>query len=313
MKIALIAQDKDRKDQLQGLLQAHGLQVLEQQPGAEVHALAEVLLVDLPGLEESQFDELIQFSMIPVLFNEGEIRGGESWCEGLLDKLHLLLRHHSSMTPTEDDQIMMSNSPVKLVPEDAMMNTSAPSKVFVMLASLGGPQAIKRFLQQLPEYLPVAFILVQQVGEVLQSLMVEQMTRFSFLNIRMASGGQSLMANSLMMLPSRRLFTIDHTGVMDFSVPASDQSLDLNQAMVEVARCYGKDAGVIIFSGLEHDISEGCQQIHHSGGVVWAQDSVSCAMSRLPDEARSSGVVSFSGSPEALADQLVNYLKKPLI
>ena len=49
-----------------------------------------------------------------------------------------------------------------------------------------------------------------------------------------------------------------------------------------------------------------------SGCPVWAQSADTCAVSSQPDSTRETGCVSYSGSPEQLARQLVERLRREL-
>jgi chemosensory pili system protein ChpB (putative protein-glutamate methylesterase) len=44
------------------------------------------------------------------------------------------------------------------------------------------------------------------------------------------------------------------------------------------------------------------------GGQIWTQDAESCVISNMPDQVRNTGVSSYTGNPEQLADKLTEYL-----
>ncbi|KAB7628134.1 chemotaxis protein CheB, partial [Alkalilimnicola sp. S0819] len=84
----------------------------------------------------------------------------------------------------------------------------------------------------------------------------------------------------------------------------------IDSVMEEVARRYGANGGAIIFSGMGDDGARGCQAVAGAGGLVWAQDSASCAIDSMPSCARNTGVVAHSAPPEALARDLAAHLAK---
>jgi len=49
--------------------------------------------------------------------------------------------------------------------------------------------------------------------------------------------------------------------------------------------------------------------MHELGVEVWAQTTDTCANSSMPDSARATGCVTFSGSPRGLAEHLVEHAK----
>ena len=80
--------------------------------------------------------------------------------------------------------------------------------------------------------------------------------------------------------------------------------LSIDAVLMNVARRYGKRSGAIIFSGMGNDGTEGVRAMAAQGAEVWAQDAASCLVSSMPDQVRQTGLVSFSGTPEALAQRL---------
>jgi chemosensory pili system protein ChpB (putative protein-glutamate methylesterase) len=77
--------------------------------------------------------------------------------------------------------------------------------------------------------------------------------------------------------------------------------------MAVVAKTFGEKAGTIVFSGMGDDGAHGVEAIAEHHGIVWAQDIASCVVSSMPDHARKTGKVSFSASPEKLAEQLYTH------
>ena len=59
-----------------------------------------------------------------------------------------------------------------------------------------------------------------------------------------------------------------------------------------------------MFSGLGSGGAQGCGQFARQGGFVWVQSAASCVIAHLPEAARQSGNVDFSGTPEELAREL---------
>jgi two-component system chemotaxis response regulator CheB/chemosensory pili system protein ChpB (putative protein-glutamate methylesterase) len=53
------------------------------------------------------------------------------------------------------------------------------------------------------------------------------------------------------------------------------------------------------------DAVEGCKYLHARGGQIWVQDPNTCVISSMIDGAQAAGIVSFVGSPEALAQKVL--------
>ena len=78
--------------------------------------------------------------------------------------------------------------------------------------------------------------------------------------------------------------------------------------MTAVATRFGSKANAIVFSGMGNDGTAGCQAIAEHGGLVWAQTADTCVISSMSDSVRDTGIVTYSASPEDLANYLVEHL-----
>ncbi len=186
-------------------------------------------------------------------------------------------------------------------------------RVWVLGASLGGPQAVRAFLSRLPGEPPIAFILAQHIGEGFDQLLASQLDRETALHVVCARAGARLHHGDVLLAPLDQALRIDRDGCVALHPLAEPgiYSPSIDEVMHEVAQRYGANAGAIVFSGMGDDGIEGARAIAAEGGVVWAQDAASAVISSMPDHARRAGVVSLSGPPESLADQLMKTLAAP--
>jgi chemotaxis response regulator CheB len=192
-------------------------------------------------------------------------------------------------------------------PINAIAN-KPPLQVWVLGASMGGPKALAEFLSHLYPPLPVTFIIAQHLDSHNLPLFAHSLRRHTTLPITTASHGERISAGRVIVTPVDRHFSIcqNHTIQLgDYQQPPRYQpSIDL--VMQAVARRYTKHSGTIIFSGMGDDGTLGCRWLAQNHGTVWAQSPTSCIISSMPDSARSSGAVSYSGNPKQLARQLQN-------
>jgi len=183
-------------------------------------------------------------------------------------------------------------------------------RVWVLGASIGGPQAVKSFLSRLPENLPVCFILAQHIGVGFVNLLAEQLSRVTPLRVTAPEDNMVLEKGHVVVAPVEMRMNFSERGVisMEKITQRSIYSPSIDDVMTVVAKHYGVDANAIIFSGMGNDGTAGCHLIAQKGGMIWAQEADSCVISSMADSARNTGVVSMSGTPEELADNLVEYL-----
>lgn len=333
LRVALIADRDAQGRQLREFLEAHGVQVIldramgDYQPEQVGVDDVDALLVNLDeatGLELDRLEALIEKSAVPILFNEGVQPHAGGWDRKLIAKLRSLVDAHEGSRPrpmpaaaaagvttvagmATTDDVTVKPALRVVTPEGAAPDMPAVM-VWVLGASLGGPQALKLFLSHLPGDLPVGFIVAQHIGQPFVSLLAEQLDRITGLRVMPAEAGRSVRAREVILVPVDRRFVLTDAGAVNFG----DEPVRgpyrpcIDDVMEEVARCYREKAGAIVFSGLGEDGAFGAEAVSRAGGVVWAQTADSCVMSSMPDAVRRRGIVAYSGTPEELAGQVVD-------
>jgi len=180
--------------------------------------------------------------------------------------------------------------------------------VFVLGASIGGPEAVREFLGALPPRFPALFVLVQHMGEEFLELMSAQLARCVSLTVRTPTHGEIFGHGEIVIVTTRQRLQIDAEGVVTLSpLPertAYSPSIDL--VLRDVADQFGSKAGAIIFSGMAQDAIAGSTYLKARGGVVWTQDPNTCTISTMVDAVTQTGVVTFSGSPQELAAKMIS-------
>ncbi len=182
--------------------------------------------------------------------------------------------------------------------------------VWVLGASLGGPEVVKWFLEHLQHIPKACFILAQHIGDGFTELLASQLNRISNMKVISATSGTKIENGVVITVPVEDRLMIHPDGVIALA-PESRESLYkpcIDFVMQEVAERYGENSGAIIFSGMGDDGSIGCAAIKDYGGTIWAQNADTCAISSMPDCARATGTVSYTGNPEELGKKLIETL-----
>jgi two-component system chemotaxis response regulator CheB/chemosensory pili system protein ChpB (putative protein-glutamate methylesterase) len=180
-------------------------------------------------------------------------------------------------------------------------------RVFVLGASIGGPEAVRDFLTALPAGFPVLFVLAQHMGEEFLELMSAQLAKSVALTVRNPSHGERVSHGEILVVPTTHRMQVDAEGVITLAhLPEKSQySPSIDQVLHDIADAFGSKAGAIIFSGMAHDAIEGSQYLKSKGGTIWVQDPDTCVISSMVDGAREAGVVAFVGSPQQLAAKMI--------
>jgi len=187
----------------------------------------------------------------------------------------------------------------------------AARNVWVIGASIGGPQSVKRFLAAIQTRLPVAFVLAQHIGSNFVSLLAKQLDKVSGMEVIAATEGHLLKHNEVVIAPTSQRITLDKQGFIRLR-PLEAKSIytpSIDTVMTDISMRYGVHTSSIMFSGMGCDGVRGSQLIASRGGRVWAQDTDSCVISSMPDSTRRAGIVGFNGTPEELAAQLTDYFE----
>jgi two-component system chemotaxis response regulator CheB/chemosensory pili system protein ChpB (putative protein-glutamate methylesterase) len=193
---------------------------------------------------------------------------------------------------------------------DAVTDGAAIQRVWVLGASIGGPEAVREFAAALPAETPALFILAQHMGSDFVDLMTQQLAKATKLRVQSARAGLRVAHGEIVVVPLDARVQVAPDGTLEVE-PLTDAlpyNPSIDQVLRDVADRYGAAAGAIIFSGMANDAVDGARHLAERGGVVWVQDPSSCVISSMVDGARDAGLVSFSGTPAELARQfLVEY------
>lgn len=185
----------------------------------------------------------------------------------------------------------------------------AAENVWILGASLGGPQAVRQFLAAINADLPVCFVLAQHIGANHIDLLAEQLDRITPFRVMTGKSGHRLRHHEVVLAPADYLMSVTDDGYLAFTPAPADliYSPSIDNVMAAVSKRYGKKSGTIVFSGMGDDGAKGCVEVAKYGGIVWAQDVQSCVISSMPDQARKTKTVTYSANPQALAKHLQQY------
>jgi len=333
INVSIASESVQQRNQLQEALERNGLRITVNEPLSSDFIVkldscqSEVLIIDLDEnsiIDDALFDEVLENINIPIIFND--VAAMASLNSKALNKWHCRLTKKIIKVAGYSEQFEISNSNLDgsvcrapSIYESQEMSLSnihlshlkLAQNVWVLGASLGGPEAVKRFLNALDPEIDASFILAQHLGSNFVKLLAEQLTRTTPFKAMKPRVGHVLRHGEILVTPVSEHLVINPIGAvelrpLDEPAPYSP-SIDL--VIKDAANRFGDKSGVIIFSGMGNDGVTGIAAMQEIGAPVWAQAADSCVISSMPDEARDSGLVDFSGSPEELAQHLTEYLR----
>ena len=327
LRIGLITGQVEQERYLRNLLEGQGLSVVAGfTTGAidleAVHAArADALVILLDGEAEGAIDELellIEGVEVPLLFHEGALPRDQAWGGRLRSKMERLVRSEPKPPPAEpvlkpvaaETEPAAPAAPLQIVASQERRRTRAES-VWVLGASLGGPQAVRAFLAALEgKPPPVGLVLAQHIGNAFVPLLAEQLQRITAIPVAVACEGSPILTGQVTLVPVDRRFTLTEAGLIaltEEAVPGGYRP-SIDDVMEQVVGWYKHRTCGVIFSGMGDDGSRGGGAIVRAGGTVFAQSADSCVISSMPDAVRHSTTVSDSGPPEELARRMLKWI-----
>ncbi len=199
--------------------------------------------------------------------------------------------------------------PARAVADTKRAGTGRPGSVWVLGASLGGPQAVARFLSGIPPELDVAFVLVQRIGPQYVPILVKQLNNSCAFDVLPAADGHIIRSGDVIVAPVDQRVSLGEDGKVKLLPAAQAVGVSaLDHAMQAIARRYRAHAGAIVFSGMGDDGIKGCHAVLDHGGTVWTQDPDSCVIDSMPKHVRHACKIEISADPESLAAHLVEKL-----
>ena len=281
----------------------------------------ELWLVDLIQEDRwSEFlDDFVDRVPVPVLFSDGQAPPQNSplyprWERRLLSKL---LDYVARPRLEKLENLLVDKGPLAPLPvprEFQGAHSLIPERVWVLGASLGGPAAVKVFLDRLPKEIPVAFILAQHIDQGFLDTLAGVLCRDNSFECRVGYDGEQLAYGRVLIAPVEYEIKFTETGKLQSTGKPWEgpYSPSIDQTIQNAMQRYRERCGVILFSGMGNDGSIAGPQLAQLGGKVWAQDSDSCACSSQPDSVRQTGCTTFSGTPEKLALALVEQVRQDI-
>lgn len=282
----------------------------------------DVILVDLEQADDDDLDildALVAYSPVPMVFHDVSGRAeNAAWLKRLAEKLIQAAREAQQPKekpkpqPAPAAKAAPAPAPAPAPAKPPQKSTIRGLRCWVLGASFGGPEALKRFLTAMPEVpANTAFVIGQHIGDGFVEVLASQLNRATEFKVAPAVEGAQLEAGRIYVAPVRERLRIDPMGVIHLQPETQPRTYmpSIDAIMEEVAERFGPDCGAIIFSGMGDDGAKGCIAVARAGGIIWAQDRATCAIDSMPTCARNTGLVRHGGSPEQMAVDLVALLK----
>ncbi|MBD0374951.1 MAG: hypothetical protein ICV51_04900 [Flavisolibacter sp.] len=178
-------------------------------------------------------------------------------------------------------------------------------------ASAGGLEAIHEFFDHMPDTGNMAFIIIQHLSPDYKSLLVELVAKHTSMQVQEAQHGTVLEKNCIYVIPNNKLLTIVN-GHLQLIKKKQDKQPNtaIDIFLKSLAEDQGSKAIAVVLSGTGTDGTRGVEAIQQHGGIVLVQDPTSAKFDGMPNSAIAAGFADFILSPEAMPEEIINYVKE---
>lgn len=169
----------------------------------------------------------------------------------------------------------------------AMAQTT--ERVVVIGASTGGTEALKVFLEALPEDAP-GMVIVQHMPEHFTRAFANRLDGLCRVSVKEAEDDDTVMRGRVLIAPGNRHTLLKRSGAR-YCVEVKDGPLvcrhrpSVDVLFRSAARYAGKNAIGVIMTGMGDDGAKGMLEMKEAGAYTIAQDETSCVVFGMPKEA----------------------------
>jgi len=156
-------------------------------------------------------------------------------------------------------------------------------------ASTGGTEAIREFLQAMPEECP-GIVIVQHMPEMFTRAFANRLNRDCKIEVKEAEDGDCVRPGRALIAPGNRHLLLQQ-GPIGYVAQIAEGSLvsrhrpSVDVLFRSVANCAGGKAIGVLMTGMGNDGAQGLLEMRNAGAHTIAQDEASCVVFGMPKEA----------------------------
>lgn len=192
-------------------------------------------------------------------------------------------------------------------------NESKSYEIVAIGSSIGGPQALKTILSQLPGDFPVPIVIVQHMTQGFIEGLSEWFDLHCTLTIKCATDQEILQAGTVYFAPDRyhlKIQRVDNNLIahLDKGDPVSGFYPSITELFNSIAQTCGSNAVAILLTGMGSDGASGLYEIKAQSGHTIIQDPDSCVVFGMASVAQSLGAVDRVLKLSGIANYLVKII-----
>ena len=192
------------------------------------------------------------------------------------------MRTMKEVSPKYSADVIMEKPNTK-----AMIQTT--EKVAVVGASTGGTEALRVFLEMLPEDTP-GIVIVQHMPENFTAAFAKRLDSICRVTVKEAQDNDTVVRGRALIAPGNHHMLLKRSGARYFVEIKEGPLVSRHRPSVDVlfrsaARYAGKNAVGVIMTGMGDDGAHGMKEMFDAGAVTIAQDEATCVVYGMLREA----------------------------
>ncbi len=227
---------------------------------------------------------------VQKFLEESQIRICDSVKAASQAKLKILTagkKHHRTTEKLTADVI--------LAPPTGKSMLRTTEKIIVVGASTGGTEALRIFLESMPQDAP-GIVIVQHMPENFTKAFAKRLDGICSIGVKEAEDGDTIIRGRALIAPGNKHMLIKRSGARYYVEIKDGPLVSRHRPSVDVLfRSAAEYAGVntvgVIMTGMGDDGARGMLEMKHAGAFNIAQDEKSCVVFGMPNEAIKLGAV----------------------
>ncbi len=166
------------------------------------------------------------------------------------------------------------------------------TRVVGVVASTGGPSALKVLLSALPRDLRAAVVVVQHIDAAFEEGLVRWLDEESPLTVVTPRDGQDLFQGTVYVAPQRRFCEVTdrrRLALLEEPFAAGAHCPSGDRLLESMARAYGPMGVGVVLTGMGADGARGLLALRQAGGLTFAQDEATSVIYGMPQAAAQNG------------------------
>lgn len=251
-------------------------------------------------------DELVEVLTLndsKIIFNDAQISNelvGWNKNRWLRHVLHKIDETHGILPEVKDSEEGSNGVDLK---------SFGIESVWILAASIGGPESLIKFFEELSGDEPILFVIVQHMDSEFSAMMEKQLNKNQVIPVKLAESGVKIAPSAALLVPVDEDITIGSDGTVNVkdvnpnrpSTPCID---DVCADMIENLN----HVNMAVFSGMAKDGVKGATNVFENGGKIITQSADSCVVSAIAEEVRKMNMSLFDGDPTSMAQYIKEHI-----